>query len=54
MGEAVWFGSASLLLWAGFVLVAFHLSAVLYEEPRLVAQFGEEYRAYRQRVRRWF
>jgi protein-S-isoprenylcysteine O-methyltransferase Ste14 len=53
LGQAWFFGSMSILTYAGFVLVAFHLFVVLYEEPTLEAQFGESYQAYRQSVPRW-
>jgi protein-S-isoprenylcysteine O-methyltransferase Ste14 len=53
IGWAVWFGSGGLLLYALPVIVAFHLRVLLYEEPRLASGFGEEWLAYRSRVRRW-
>jgi protein-S-isoprenylcysteine O-methyltransferase Ste14 len=53
LGEAWFFGSTSILEYALFVLVAFHLFVVLYEEPTLQAQFHESYRAYRNAVPRW-
>jgi protein-S-isoprenylcysteine O-methyltransferase Ste14 len=31
-----------------------HLLVIGYEEPRLRAQFGEQYEAYRRTVSRWF
>jgi protein-S-isoprenylcysteine O-methyltransferase Ste14 len=53
VGEAWLFGSAALLVYAGAVAVGFHLLVVGYEEPRLRAQFGERYQAYRRAVPRW-
>lgn len=53
LGQAWLYSSTSLLEYAGFVLVAFHLFVVLYEEPTLEAQFQEPYRAYRDAVPRW-
>ena len=53
LGEAWLFGSTSILEYAAFILIAFHLFVVLYEEPALNAQFQESYRAYRQAVPRW-
>jgi protein-S-isoprenylcysteine O-methyltransferase Ste14 len=53
LGEAWLFRSTSLLQYALFVFVLFHLMVVIYEEPVLEAQFGESYRAYRATVPRW-
>ena len=53
VGEAWLFNSTSVLTYAAFVLVAFHLFVVLYEEPVLQAQFHESYLAYRRSVPRW-
>jgi protein-S-isoprenylcysteine O-methyltransferase Ste14 len=53
LGEAWLFSSTSILWYAVFVLVAFHLFVVLYEEPTLEALFHEAYLAYRRSVPRW-
>jgi protein-S-isoprenylcysteine O-methyltransferase Ste14 len=53
ISEALFFESSSLWIYALFILVAFTLFIVLVEEPRLRKDFGEEYEAYRKRVRRW-
>jgi protein-S-isoprenylcysteine O-methyltransferase Ste14 len=53
LGEAWLFGSAALLLYAGVAAVAFHLLVTAYEEPKLRAQFGEQYETYRRTVSRW-
>jgi protein-S-isoprenylcysteine O-methyltransferase Ste14 len=53
MGEAWFFGSASLVEYALLVFVFFHLFVVVYEEPALGAQFGESYQVYRRAVPRW-
>ena len=53
LGQAWLFGSTSVLTYALFVLVAFHLFVVLYEEPVLESQFQESYVAYRRAVPRW-
>ena len=53
LGEAWFFGSASILEYAAYVLIFFHLFVVFYEEPVLDAQFHESYRAYRKTVPRW-
>lgn len=52
-GAAIWFGTPiSILILIGFVgyITTFQIKP---EEARLDQLFGEEYRAYRQRVRRW-
>ncbi len=53
VGEAALFRSASLLVYAALLFVAFHLFVVLYEEPTLQQQFGESYARYRNSVPRW-
>jgi protein-S-isoprenylcysteine O-methyltransferase Ste14 len=45
--------SASLLIYAALLMVAFHLFVVLYEEPTLGQRFGESYERYRNAVPRW-
>lgn len=45
--------SLAVLLLAGFMMICAHTFVVLYEEPALQRQFGEEYREYRRLVPRW-
>jgi protein-S-isoprenylcysteine O-methyltransferase Ste14 len=45
--------SVGILEYALFVLTAFHLFVVLYEERTLAARFPAAYRAYRRAVPRW-
>lgn len=52
-GQALFFGSAPTLLYAGGVALAFHLFVLLYEEPHLLRKFRAEYEAYCARVPRW-
>jgi protein-S-isoprenylcysteine O-methyltransferase Ste14 len=52
-GQALLFGSWGTLVYAGVVLLAVASFVRLYEEPTLEAEYGEEYRAYRRRVRGW-
>jgi protein-S-isoprenylcysteine O-methyltransferase Ste14 len=52
-GWAVLFRSSDVLLYVACVAVVFHLVVLLLEEPVLREQFGAEYRAYCQAVRRW-
>jgi len=52
-GAALLYRSIPLLLYGAGFLIATHLFVVFYEEPHLTRMFGLEYRAYRDRVRRW-
>ena len=52
-GSAFVFRSWYLLVWAGVVFVVFSLFVILYEEPTLRRQFGDEYESYRREVGRW-
>lgn len=52
-GEALWWWSSALLSYAIGTWMSLELFLQLYEEPALERRFGESYRAYRRRVRRW-
>jgi protein-S-isoprenylcysteine O-methyltransferase Ste14 len=52
-GEALFFGSRTLAIYAGVVWLVFHAFVRLYEEPRLRELFGADYDAYRALVPRW-
>lgn len=54
LGQGILLGSVALLGYAGVVWLLFHLFVWTYEEPTLRKQFGESYRAYQARVRRWW
>ena len=53
-GAALFFESIQLLAFVALFLLTTHLFVVLYEEPTLRRTFGPEYKAYCQRVRRWW
>jgi protein-S-isoprenylcysteine O-methyltransferase Ste14 len=53
VGWAVLFQAGILLGYAALVGTAFHLMAVLYEEPHLRRVFGADYDRYRAQVGRW-
>jgi protein-S-isoprenylcysteine O-methyltransferase Ste14 len=53
LGEAAFWGSTALGLWAASFLVINHLYFVLSEEPGLERRFGQEYRTYKAEVPRW-
>lgn len=52
-GQALVFGSWTVLIYALCGVVFFHLFVVLYEEPTLREQFGADYEAYCREVPRW-
>ena len=53
-GEAVWFASAGILLYAAILSLIAALVVRLIEEPELRERFGEQYETYTRRVPRWF
>lgn len=53
LSEALLFERPELTIYAALVFVFFHLFVLLYEEPHLKGQFGEEYRRYCETVPRW-
>jgi protein-S-isoprenylcysteine O-methyltransferase Ste14 len=52
-GAAIFYRSIPLLGYLGLFLIATHVFVVWYEEPTLACLFGDDYQAYRVRVRRW-
>ena len=54
VGQGLFLGSTVILVYAACLALGFHLFVVLYEEPALRGQFGEQYAAYCRRVPRWF
>ncbi len=52
-GEAIFFQSWHLGLYALFFFITFHTFIRLVEEPRLRKDFGKAYEAYCHKVRRW-
>lgn len=54
LGEMIYFESAILLIYIGFVSLAFNVFVRLYEEPALENLFGESYLEYMRDVPRWF
>ena len=53
LGEALLAWRADLAVYWAVWFAAVNLFVILYEEPRLGAQFGEAYANYRSRVGRW-
>jgi len=54
IGEATFFQSGNLWIYSLIIFLAFYLFVILFEEPRLRKDFGEDYRKYCREVRRWF
>jgi protein-S-isoprenylcysteine O-methyltransferase Ste14 len=52
-GEAWFFSSRQLFIYAGVVFSFFHLFVIFYEEPALRQKFAESYRRYCETVPRW-
>ena len=53
LSEVILFKSLHLLLYLIIGIVVLHLFVVFYEEPKLRAQFGEDYQKYCKSVPRW-
>lgn len=53
LGQALWFGSFTLLKYAAVLWASFFLFVLAYEEPALRRQFGAEYENYHAQVPRW-
>ena len=53
IGESIYFESPHLLIYTIIVFAGFQLFILYIEEPRLQKDFGEEYTAYCENVRRW-
>ena len=53
LAEALLYNSWWIAAYAGLVCAGFNERIRRYEEPVLREQFGEQFDAYQQRVRRW-
>jgi protein-S-isoprenylcysteine O-methyltransferase Ste14 len=53
VGQAVWFASLALVIYATLAWAATALFVRFYEEPTLERNYGAEYDAYRGNVRAW-
>ena len=53
VGVAIWVNTVWPLLFLPVILIVMHHGVIVREEAYLERTFGEEYRQYRQRVRRW-
>lgn len=53
LGTAICTGSPAVLAYGIVVAIIFHMRVILYEEPRLAAQFAEDWAKYAREVSRW-
>ena len=53
LGIAIYFGLVWALLLLPFALATIHYGVIIREESYLERKFGEDYLAYKSRVRRW-
>ena len=53
VGEAIFFQSVELWIYSLFIFITFNIFTIVVEEPRLRKHFGEEYKTYCEKVRRW-
>lgn len=53
LGLAMFYHSPWLVLYTAVFIVSAHVFVLRYEEPTLQRMFGDEYREYCKRVRRW-
>ena len=53
VGEALFLGSAGILVFAACAWLVAYLFVIGYEEPTLLKSFGVEYETYRSHVPRW-
>lgn len=53
LGQAVWFGSVAIVIYALVVTLGFHVFVVAFEEPHLARVYGQAYLEYSRRVPRW-
>lgn len=53
LGQAILFGDWRLVMYGGFMWLAFHAFVLAYEEPVLAQTFGAQYEEFRANVPRW-
>ena len=54
LGQSIFFRSWQIAEYLVLFAVIVQLFVLVYEEPTLRRQFGDEYEQYQQRVPRWF
>ena len=53
LGQTILFGDWRLVMYGGFMWLAFHAFVLAYEEPVLAQTFGAQYEEFRANVPRW-
>jgi len=53
LGEGLFWGHTILLRYVVILFISFHLVVILIEEPHLEKKFGEEYKRYKMKTKRW-
>lgn len=53
LGQALYYGSGSVAIYACVVFMGFYLFVLFYEEPALKRLFGAQYEEYCRKVPRW-
>jgi protein-S-isoprenylcysteine O-methyltransferase Ste14 len=53
LGQALLFGNLAVLVYGLVVWLTVHAFVLVYEEPTLSGDYGEQYERYRRNVRRW-
>jgi protein-S-isoprenylcysteine O-methyltransferase Ste14 len=53
LGQALFWPSVAIAIWAGLFILINHLYFIFSEEPGLESRFGENYRQYKANVPRW-
>jgi protein-S-isoprenylcysteine O-methyltransferase Ste14 len=52
-GEGIFFQYSTVLWYALSLFILFNVVVIFIEEPHLEEKFGEEYKAYKKKTRRW-
>ena len=52
-GEGIFFQYSTVLWYALSIFILFNVVIIFIEEPHLAQRFGEEYKAYKKKTRRW-
>jgi protein-S-isoprenylcysteine O-methyltransferase Ste14 len=53
LGQGIYFQYSNVLWYALSLFIIFNLVIVLIEEPHLEEKFGEQYKSYKKKTRRW-